>query len=266
LDDNDNGPDYPVALSTTDLKKNGSAPSVVFSEACYGGYINSKSEKDSIALRFLSIGTEAVIASTCIAYGSVNTPLIGADLLGFHFWKYLRQGITAGEAYMNAKVEMAREMINRQGFLDGEDQKTLLSFAFYGDPLVRNEDIQKQVKSVPRTHGHPVYKTISDAEDGVPAHSGLSREVLNQVKSVVEDYLPGLDEAEIQVCPQLENDGEEMLQGSLAGSKDVGANTTNGRVVVTFRKNIRIREHTHEHYARATLDKKGKMVKLAISR
>jgi hypothetical protein len=78
-----------------------------------------------------------VIGSTGIAYGSVNTPLIGADLLGFLFWKNMREGMLAGEALMAAKIDMAREMIRRQGFLDGEDQKTLISFVLYGDPFAR---------------------------------------------------------------------------------------------------------------------------------
>ena len=36
------GPDYPVALSPKQFKRNGHAPRVVFSEACYGGNILNK--------------------------------------------------------------------------------------------------------------------------------------------------------------------------------------------------------------------------------
>ena len=77
----------------------------------------------------------AVVGSTCIAYGAVATPLVAADLLGNYFWQQMKGGRTAGEALMLAKIDMAREMIKRQGFLDAEDQKTLLSFVLYGDPL-----------------------------------------------------------------------------------------------------------------------------------
>jgi hypothetical protein len=42
--------------------------------------------------------------------------------------------------------------------------------------------------------------------------------------------------------------------------------TTGARTVVTISKQIKVREHTHYHYARATLDTQGKMVKLALSR
>ena len=89
-------------------------------------------EKDSLALKFLSLGTLGVVASTCISYGSITTPLIAADLLGQLFWREIKFGRTAGEALMQAKVDLVREMNRRQGYLDGEDQKTLISFILYG--------------------------------------------------------------------------------------------------------------------------------------
>ncbi len=133
------GPEYPVALSLGDLPKNGHAPKIVFSEACYGGLTLKKTDETSLALRFLSIGSQAVVGSTCISYGSVTTPLVGADLLGFHFWTALRDGYPVGDALLQAKVAVVREMNGRQGFLDGEDQKTLISFVLYGDPLTYME-------------------------------------------------------------------------------------------------------------------------------
>jgi hypothetical protein len=45
---------------------------VVFSEACYGGHILGKCEHESLALRFLSMGTLVVVGSTCISYGSIT--------------------------------------------------------------------------------------------------------------------------------------------------------------------------------------------------
>ncbi len=109
------GPDYPVALRPSDLEKNGKSPRVVFSEACYGGHVFGKKESDSVALRFLSAGTSAVVASTCIAYGSVSLPLIGADLLANLFWQYLQEGMVSGEALLRAKIEFVQQMEKRQG-------------------------------------------------------------------------------------------------------------------------------------------------------
>ena len=103
------GPDYPVALSANDLQKNSHYPKVVFSEACYGGFITGKKEQDALALRFLNIGTPVFVGSTCTAYGSVSTPLIAADLLGSYFWKNLRDGFNAGEALMEAKINLVND-------------------------------------------------------------------------------------------------------------------------------------------------------------
>ena len=160
--DTGSGPDYPVALKASDITKNGSSPNVIFSEACYGGYIESKKEQDSVALKFLSIGTPALIASSCIAYGSIASPLIGADLLAYLFFRGIKDGLTSGEAFMKAKIELVQEMNKRQGFLDGEDQKTLISFSLYGDPLSNISDYKLTNKSIGRYRNHPSVTTISD--------------------------------------------------------------------------------------------------------
>ncbi len=101
--------DYPVALSPNELSKNGAAPEVVFSEACYGAHIDGKSESESIALKYLGIGTTVFIGSTCISYGSVDVPLIGADLLANLFWKNISSNTTIGEAFTKAKRNGKRD-------------------------------------------------------------------------------------------------------------------------------------------------------------
>ncbi|MHC1784566.1 MAG: C25 family cysteine peptidase [Anaerolineaceae bacterium] len=167
------GPDYPVALTTKDLVKNGRVPGIVFSEACYGGYIRTKREDESVALKFLSIGASCVIASTSTAYGSVGMPLIGADLLGSFFWKHLKSGDTAGEALLHAKLDLVTEMNKRQGFLDGEDQKTLISFILLGDPLVSTDQFQSKSKGGLRTKNIPEVKTVCDRQDNVHIPDGF---------------------------------------------------------------------------------------------
>ncbi len=273
LTDTGNGPDYPVALAPKDLLKNGHAPGVVFSEACYGGHIFNKTQDQAIALRFLEIGSQAFVGSTCVAYGSVSTPLIGADLLGYLFWKNLREGLAAGEALMSAKVQMASEMNKRQGFLDGEDQKTLLSFVLYGDPLVQVQTNGPKSKGVVRFLSHPGVKTICDRQEGEGSNVRISGEVLREVKRAVESYLPGLEGAEVIVSQEHEVcDGEHHqcptseLAAKSVKAADGAPGAKTGRVVVTISKQVRQHEHIHRHYARATLDAKGKMVKLAISR
>mgnify|MGYP001081235206 CR=1 FL=1 len=72
-----------------------------------------------------------------MAYGSIAAPLAAADLLGHTFWRYLHEGFPAGEALRQAKIHLASSMSQRQGYLDGEDQKTLISFILFGDPLAQ---------------------------------------------------------------------------------------------------------------------------------
>lgn len=267
LSDPANVPDYPVALAQKDLVKNGRSPGVVFTAACYGGHIEKKAENESLALRFLSIGSQAVVGSTGIAYGSVTTPLIGADLLAHLFWKNMQSGMMSGEALMLAKIETAREMIRRQGFLDGEDQKTLISFVLFGDPFTRLRASSAKAAEVTRLQPHPNVKTICDRQDGIDLAQALSPETLAEVKKVVETYLPGLDDADILITTEHEKCAGEHHHCPTAQLGQKGKPLTSGaRTVVTISKKVKARDRTHYHYARATLNTEGKMVKLALSR
>ncbi len=264
------GPDYPVAITTKDLIKNSRVPGIILSEACYGGYIREKREDESVALKFLSIGASCVVASTSTAYGSVGMPLIGADLLASLFWKHLKAGETAGEALVHAKLDLVTEMNKRQGFLDGEDQKTLISFILLGDPLISTDQFQVKSKAGLRTKNIPQVKTVCDKQDNVHIPRRISSEIISQVKQVVEEYLPGLDTAEFHFSqPHATCDGtHHRCPTSELGHthKHVEKNNRTGRVVVTISKSVKVAALTHHHYARVTLDGQGKMVKLAVSR
>lgn len=261
------GPDYPVALSPRNLLKNGHAPQMVYSEACYGANIANKNEVDSLALKFMAIGAMGFVGSTVISYGSVGMPLIGADFLGWLFWGHMKEGLTAGEALMQAKIGLVKEMTQRQGFLDGEDQKTLISFVLYGDPLVGYDGNQAQAKTILRYKNHPKVKMVCDRQVSSQGMQPVSAKVLNQVKAAVAGYLPGFEEPEIIVSLQHETcDGQshrcptaEVGEKSLSGVKESG-------VVVTFSKQVTEAQHTHRKYARVTLNSRGKMVKLVVSR
>jgi tetratricopeptide (TPR) repeat protein len=253
------GPDYPVALSPMQLKKNGHAPRVVFSEACYGGHILNKSGENALSLKFLSLGTQAVVASTCIAYGAISTPLVAADLLGNYFWQQVKSGHTAGEALMIAKIDLAREMVKRQGYLDAEDQKTLLSFVLYGDPLAAViSTSQKRGKSILRMKKHAAVKTVDEKPVEIGETSPLSFKVLEDVKSKLAPYLPGIETAEIHISTQ-----EGGVLAAKAGAK---AGEPGKCYVVTIHKEIPFAKSVHRHYARATVAPDGKVIKLAVSR
>lgn len=126
---------YPVALKPGNINK---ASGIVASEACYGAYIINKSHKNALSLKFLN--EEEIYGfcgSTTIAYGPATPPSSEADLLVKYFLEYTKQGITLGESLKNAKIDFVRKALRRHGFLDDDDQKTVLQFVLYGDPTLR---------------------------------------------------------------------------------------------------------------------------------
>jgi hypothetical protein len=254
-------PEYPVALSPTDIPNDGNSPVIIFSEACYGSYINNKNEDQAISLKFLSSGTKAMVGSTCIAYGSIASPLIGADQLGNYFWKAVKEGTPVGEAYRNAKVMIAQEMTKRQGFLDGEDQKTLISFVLYGDPLVVLATNKKLEKRIRRDRTKSPVVTVCQSKPAESKNASMDDDVLSQVKQIVEQYLPGLKGAEYSVSKQYATQVNQGFSKSKAPHQ-----LETERTVVTVSKKYNIATHTHFHYARLTIDNKGKVTKLAVSR
>lgn len=276
-------PDYPVALRPQDILNSGRAPLVVFSEACYGANVLNKGVEQALALKFLSSGCQAVIGSTCTAYGSITTPLIAADLLGNAFWKFLRDGLPTGEALRRAKITLAREMHRRQGYLDGEDQKTLISFVLYGDPLVQLSRHESHQKAILRPLVHPAaVKTVCDryvsksVDTGCPPAGEvdqISPETLDQVKRLVKQYLPGMSDAHFTYCHEQAGclGVDHSCPTSQLGSKTRPAKAPE-RSVVTLSKQVEIPRSenmpalVHHHYARLTLDGRGKVIKLAVSR
>lgn len=278
-------PDYPVALRPQDVVNGGRAPHVVFSEACYGANIIHKDIEEALALKFLASGSQAVVGSTCTAYGSITTPLIAGDLLGHAFWKYLREGLAAGEALRRAKIHLAREMHHRQGYLDGEDQKTLISFVLYGDPLANFSPQSPRAKAVLR----PVIrsaniKTVCDRGSEVHldgtcvAHSSpnanqISPEAIAKVKSIVAQYLPGMQDAQWIIG---ETHAGCTGEGHTCPSFYFGAKSrpefSPQRSVVTLSKTVQSQTsptgpaRLHHHFARLTLDNQGQLVKLSVSR
>jgi hypothetical protein len=250
------GPDYPIALTPSLFSEKIPSPKYVFSEACYGANILEKFHDDAMSLKFLDCGTITFVGSTCIAYGSVTMPLIAADYLAEKFWKQVLDGDSVGYALMRAKLTFAQEMTRKQGFLDGEDQKTLLSFVLFGDPLAFYDGPKTTPKSV-RAKSHPAVKTLSDT-DLQPAMdlSQMPKKVSTGVKEVIEKYLPGLHNAEMKV-----NTGSTgFYEGKNKSAKD-------DRYFVTLEKSIQENHQTtHHHYARMTFDKKGKLVKFSTSR
>jgi Flp pilus assembly protein TadD len=270
LKDNDQDPEYPVALRPQDIVNGGRAPKVVYSEACYGANVLDKSTETALALKFLASGTRAVVGSTKISYGSVTPPLIAGDLLGRMFWEYLRQNLPVGEALRRAKLGLSAEMLRRQGYLDGEDQKTVISFILFGDPLYA--PAQTSAKAAAR---HIVRKTTRPKRMstacalGEPIHSTdeLDPATHARIKTVVSQYLPGMSDAASRIHTQRVAcmAGDHMCPSHQFASQPAPASGPK-TMVVTLSKAIDQGSIRHSRYARLTLDQDGRILKLAVSR
>lgn len=286
------GPDYPVALRPQDIHVNGrqpkerrwskkvSTPRVVFSEACYGLLIQSKSIEEAISLKFLQSGSQAVVGSTCMSYGAVAEPLAAADFLGRSFWRSVRAGLPIGEALRLAKLDLADSMTRRQGYLDGEDQKTLISFVLYGDPLAQPLEARYSGKRVQRHYAPNAMPPMVCEHSECPVSAGVEMlelsipdEVLQSVRQAAARYLPGMQDAEMTILQprQLCQGGYCSKQVSLkdAHSKQPGERRSTRlttRRLVTLSKQLPDQHGLHSAIARVTLDEDGKVIKMVISR
>lgn len=261
------GPDYPIALRPNNIQNSGRAPVIVFSEACFGANIINKQVEEAICLKFLDSGSLAVVGSTCTSYGSISTPLIAADLLGKMFWTYLKEGYAAGEALRRAKIHLAKEMNKQQGYLDGEDQKTLISFVLYGDPLaqITDQGIASNAKGYYRDVANSnKIKTVCDKTSDTNKEP-IPPEIIKQVKSIVKQYLPGMENASISLSHEHLNCVGHNCPTSFLGENALPKNIPS-RQVVTLSKQFVKDENTHAYHARITIDEEGQISKMVVSR
>ena len=125
-------------------------------------------------------------------------------------------------------------------------------------------------------------RTICDRASGecrvVSEDQAIPSDVMAQVKFVVEQYLPGMKDARVSFRNEdagCSKSCSNCLSGQLQDKK-IKINKS-GRKVITLSKKVPASSgnHTprnndtmlvHRHYARLTLDRYGKLVKLAVSR
>ncbi len=270
LEDQDSAIEYPVALRPQDVVNSGNAPRVVYTEACYGASVAGKSIETALCLKFLASGSRAVVGSTKISYGSVTPPLIAADLLGRSFWDHLNRPVPVGEALLRGKLQMAAEMHRRQGYLDGEDQKTLISFVLYGDPLftfAASNGKRAGKPMVRRTSRPGAMKTACALGGPSLKPEDLDPATVETVRSIVARYLPGMVDAGCRIHSQHCgcDASDHRCPSNQLGIK-AALPTGSEPIVVTLSKQIPVGERRHAHLARLTLDPSGKVLKLAVSR
>ncbi len=268
-------PLFPLALRPQDLNVDDHADSVVFTEACYGANILGKNARDSIALRFLEARALALVGSTKVSYGSIAPPLLGADLMARYFWEGLQGHLTAGEALRYAKVNLVREMERRQGYLDAEDQKALISFVLYGDPSLPIRAIQgtASVGSVSKGFCPP----LICQRNLEPAGNLASEALMASVTGRVEASLPHMSDARIRSKPLPVCDG--TCDGACARSTRGGEGAvrsarghTDGRRrtpgwAITLEKSISVAgDGEHHQVVKVVVDESGHVLRLSVSK
>ena len=199
---------FPLALSPDQLTAAARRRLVVFSAACYGAHIEGKSAANSMALRLLDTHAAAFVGSTAVAYGGLAEPLQATDQLALLFWQRLRGGLPLGEALRQAKLDLIEEMQRRQGYVDTEDQKAVLSFVLYGDPSLRpfRGPSGAVAPPVPPAAAAPDRPHVPSLSLGAPAIEPTA-ETLRRVERDLRARLPDLGPMRIQVAPRLHRKG-----------------------------------------------------------
>lgn len=267
-------PAFPVALRPEDVGTLGCVPEVVFTEACYGALVEGKTSQDALCLKFLASGTQIFAGSTCIAYGGLNSSPEAADLLASFFWGEIAAGRSGGVALQQAKVAFAQHLNQRQNYLDGEEQKTLISFVYYGDPTLT---------APPGPYGLPsakgakrTWKELAVCPPTVCAKVGdetaiktVPPDLVEQVRTRVSSYLPGMEQADLAVCRQHRCRGGGcggQCADCLSQPRDKGLDQPTGKMVFTLRKTAQVGGKDHKQVVKVTVDDAGQMYKLMVSK
>jgi hypothetical protein len=256
-------PLFPVALRPQELTTERHANSIVFSEACYGAHTVGKNTNDSIALRFLASQALALVGSTKVAYGAIAAPLIGADLIGQFFWQGLCEGLTVGEALRFAKIHLAKEMEGRQGYLDGEDQKTLLSFVLYGDPSLPAAASRRQ----PVVRYKSICPPLLCKKRVHQPKNAISGKLLSTIEKYIESSLPHMAQAQVRADPLKVCSGQCSRRCSESHKKAKATVPVVDNWAFTLEKDIRINgDSTHHQMVKIVVDQEGHILKMAMSK
>ena len=258
-DDASGGPRYPVALEIGNVTNIKNTPKVVFAECCYGAESQKRYEKDCMSLHMLGKATRVFIGSTTIAYGALNATLVAADLLGYLFWKHLLSGISCGEAFRRAKKNLATEMEQKNGGLDAEIQKTLLSFVFYGDPLYAvdsNADINNIMQRSKSPRDYELLGEESSYENVLSPE--LSGDIYKEVKRAYKISSAASDYSQFMV--------KKEINYNLTGRYTAHALPEHANFVITYIKDNRVGNVTDRSVIRVTVRDDGVIQKVSFSR
>jgi hypothetical protein len=260
-----NGWRLPLALTARELSGLELAAPVVFSAVGYSVDVIADTPTRSLSLRFLSEGAAVFIGSTSACYGSNLLPLAAADRLGSLFWSEVRAGLTVGVALRKARRDYVSRTTAEQGYLDGDDQKTLLQFVMLGDPLLavfeeKSAAVASEVTTVVSTVG----QECNHGSTGRPTGSVDPRLIRDAVKVLVLRY-PEAVEGAVRIRRRSDCDGS--CGQSMHREVDETANGQVGVTSITARTELSASDGSRLiRFARATLGADGRIVKTLVSR
>ena len=258
-DDISSGPRIPVALEISNVTNIQNTPKVVFAECCYGAETPKRLESNCMSLHFLGKATRVFVGSTTIAYGALNAELTAADLLGYLFWKHLLSGVTCGEAFRRAKKNLATEMEQKNGGLDAEIQKTLLSFVFYGDPLYTvdpNADINDIMQRSKTCRSYELLGEESNYENVLDPE--MSSDIYKKVKTA---YNISTASSEYSQCMV-----KKQMNYNLTGRYAAHAVPEHSNYIITYIRDARVGTFMDRSVIRVTVRDDGVIQKVSFSR
>jgi hypothetical protein len=96
----------------------------------------------------------------------------------------------------------------------------------------------------------------------------VSPELVDQIRSRVAGYLPGMEDASLAVAQQRKCVGrscDRQCGTCLSGAKNLGAEPGD-RMVFTLHKSAQVAGRTHDQVVKVTVDNAGQMYKLTVSK
>lgn len=251
-------PMIPVALEISNIQNISKTPKIVFAENCYGSEIINRNESNAFSLHMIGKQTHVFIGSTAIAYGAMNLPLTAADLLANLFWKHLLTNISCGEAFRRARKNLATEIESSSGSLDGEVQKTLLSFVFYGDPLYAIDDDADITDRMQRAKTPRSYELVRERLDSkVAIDFSMAKRIYDEVKEIYKMEGVSDEFSTFTIQKQILNSKSGIRSDEFE---------RNQNYVIVYTKDARIGNMLDRLITRVTVSKEGKIVKVSFSR
>lgn len=248
---------HPDLLAAEDLN----AP-VVFAEVNFAAQVKGRSTIDSLALRFLSEGAAAFVGPTGTTYGAMDRPVAGSSLLARSFYRFVRTGRPVGIALALARREVVRAAEEGQGYLDGDDQKALLQYALFGDPLARPCPTTAPDEGVSEDEGPVAPRCLCNRTNGGPG--GADVRVRRAAMEYLLDLAPEVADGSIRVVQRRTCAGRCGHPGHAVGVGDSGGSEVVTQVLA--RKDVALDARRARLAVHLTVSGDGEIVKAVVSR